>query len=124
MGRRFSPPPRNRKAITLGAIGAILAAGVAIKPAAAVYRWNVGPLADGPSSPANALAAAKSYHRRLAPFFLDALVLSYEVENKGKWDPNATLGCNDSWTVSHRSLFGVEVSRAAYLCDGFTSKWL
>ena len=118
----MSPP--SRKVLACSALGVLVVSGLVIQPRTSVYRWNVGAFADGPSTPENALAAARDYHQRHRPFVLDALVVSYEVESKEKWDARATIGCNDSWIVKHRSLFGVVVSRAAYLCDGFTAKWL
>ena len=108
--------------LLLAALLAAVIAGVVIRPAGAVYRWEIGRTADGASTPANALAIAKAYHR-YHKGFRSRFALTYRLERRSAWRPGPAIGCNDRWIVSARSLFGIEIARADILCDGVEVVW-
>jgi hypothetical protein len=118
-----SPAGRRRLAafLLLFALLAILA-GLSIRPAGASYRWNIGAPSDGPSTGANALAIAKAYHRRHRRLE-HLLALTFRLEGRGDWLPGARIGCNDRWTVSVRTLFGIRIARTDIHCDGVEVVW-
>ena len=108
--------------LLLAALLAAAIAGVTIRPAGAVYRWEIGRTADGASTPVNAPAIAKAYHR-YHKGFRSRFALTYRVERRSAWRPGPAIGCNDRWTVSARSLFGIEIARADIQCDGVEVGW-
>jgi len=109
--------------LLLAAVLVLGALGMLVRPEGAVPRWEIGGQSERQSTPLNALAIAKSNHRRHRGL-LHPLAVSYKVEGRSGWSPQPVRGCNDKWTVSVRSLFGVEVSRAEILCDGVEVNWV
>jgi len=119
----FQPGRRRLAAfLLLCALIAVLAAGVLIRPAGAVYRWNVAAPADGRSTGANALAIAKAYHRRHRPL-QHLFAVTFRLAGRIDWLPGPKIGCNDRWAVSVRTLFGIEISRGGIHCDGVEVGW-
>lgn len=95
---------------------AVLLAGVLIKPAGAHYRFaNYENSAMEP----NFLPLRTGISRlRQYSFWEDFLAVSYTIEGPGRWSEGDVSGCNDAWTITSYTIYGIRLNRAQILCDG------
>jgi hypothetical protein len=117
---------KRKRHYCMAIIGASLVTifgGVAVQPEGAVYRWSISDAPTSLSNQDNALAIAKQAFARYRPI-RNLFVTSFKFERREKWDAQATSGCNDKWIVSARTVFGIELGRAAHLCSGVDSYWI
>lgn len=107
----------------VGAISAFVVAGFIVQPVGAMRKWSIQNRTANVSDGENALQIAKAGFARYRPF-QNLFIVSFKLEAKEIWDTRSYAGCNDKWIVSARSLYGLELGRAAYLCSGVDSYWI
>jgi hypothetical protein len=95
---------------------------VLISPAGAVYRWELSGGSDGAVTPENAAAFARTYHRGEQPL-RSRLTLTYRLEGGPDAAPDRATGCTDRRIILARTLFGIEIGRAAIQCNGVEVSW-
>jgi hypothetical protein len=54
----------------------------------------------------------------------ELLAVSYRVEGPMVWSDGDISGCNDKWTITSYTIYGIRLNRVEILCDGVDMRFL
>lgn len=118
-GMMSAAPPNPGHKIVLWAIILVVSfviVGMTIKPSEAYYRY---PWLDESYDKRLSHAPLVAVSRLRQYSFWDRLIaVSYQVEGPTPWNDNTVSGCNDKWTITSYTIYGIQLDRVEVLCDG------
>lgn len=113
-----------RKWISGGVVLLLLAGliGAFIKPDDAYYKWSITEQRIENPDLVHLERGITSVERFSA--MLRYASLSYRLEGPQPWAAGDRQGCNDAWTITGYTIFGIQLGKAEVLCDGVDMRWI